>query len=63
MALIQSASISDILNGPRPKMVGILHYGHKTGGEILLVTKEQRDAIEKKTRRNTYGSYLGRMMR
>jgi hypothetical protein len=63
MALIQPASIHEILNGPRPKLVAINHYGHKTGGEILLVTKEQRDAIEKKTRRNSYGSYLGRMMR
>lgn len=63
MALIQPASISDILNGPRPKLVAINHYGHKTGGEILLVTKEQREMIEKKTRRNTYGSYLGRVMR
>jgi hypothetical protein len=63
MALIQPASIHEILNGPRPKLVAINHYGHKTGGEILLVTKEQRDMIEKKTRRNTYGSYLGRMMK
>lgn len=63
MALVKAASLSDIINGPRPKMFAIQHYGHKTGGEILLVTKEQRDSIEKKTRRNCYGSYLGRMMR
>jgi hypothetical protein len=63
MALIKAASLNDIINGPRPKMFAIQHYGHKTGGEILLVTKEEREMIEKKTRRNTYGSYLGRMMR
>jgi hypothetical protein len=63
MALIPAATLKDILSGPRPKMFAIQHYAHKTGGEILLVTKEERDMIEKKTRRNTYGSYLGRMMR
>jgi hypothetical protein len=63
MAKIPPATLNDIINGPRPKMFAIQHYGHKTGGEILLVTKEERDMIEKKTRRNCYGSYLGRMMR
>lgn len=63
MAIVKAATLNDILNGPRPKMFAIQHYGHKTGGQILLVTKEERDMIEKKTHRNTYGSYLGRMMR
>lgn len=62
MASIRPASISEILNGPRPKLYGVLHYGHKTGGEVILVTKEQRDLLEKKTRRSTYGSNLGRIM-
>lgn len=62
MALVQPASIQDILTGPRPKMVGILHYGHKTGGEIVLVTEEQKKDLDRKTRRHTYGSNLGRIM-
>ena len=35
MALVKAASLSDILNGPRPKMFAIQHYGHKTGGEKI----------------------------
>ena len=49
MALVKAASLNDIINGPRPTMFAIQHYGHKTGGEILLVTKEEREMIEKKT--------------
>ena len=58
----RQATVDDILNGPKPKLVAILHYGHKTGGEAVFVTPEQKKMIERKTRRHTYGSYLGRTM-
>jgi len=56
------ATVDDILNGPKPPLVAIMHYGHKTGGEPIFVTPEQKRIIESKTRRHTFGSYLGRTM-
>jgi hypothetical protein len=56
-------SIDDILNGPKPKMVGVLEFGHKTGGFLVMMTEEQRKELNRKTRRHTYGSNLGRIMR
>ena len=63
MNTVKTASIHDILNGPRPKMVGVLEFGHKTGGHIVLMTEEQRKNFIAKTRRHTYGSNLGRFSR
>lgn len=63
MGKIPPASLSDILNGPRPKLVGVLEFGHKTGGHIVLMTEEQRKTLIAKTRRHTYGSNLGRFSR
>jgi len=63
MNTVKAASIHDILNGPRPKMVGVLEFGHKTGGHIVLMTEEQRKNFIAKTRRHTYGSNLGRFSR
>jgi len=63
MALIPAARLTDILNGPRPKLVGILEFGHKTGGHIVLMTEAQRKLFIAKTRRHTYGSNLGRFSR
>ena len=63
MANIPPVSLKDILNGPRPKMVGVLEFGHKTGGHIVLMTEEQRKNFIAKTRRHTYGSNLGRFSR
>ena len=56
------ATVDQLLNGPKPKLVAVMHYGHKTGGEAIFVTPEQKRQLERKTRRHTYGSYLGRMM-
>jgi hypothetical protein len=63
MALIAAATLSDIINGPRPKLVGVLEFGHKTGGHLVLMTEEQRKNFIAKTRRHTYGSNLGRFSR
>lgn len=63
MANVPAASLNDIINGPRPKMVGVLEFGHKTGGHLVLMTEAQRELLIKKTRRHTYGSNLGRIMR
>ena len=63
MAKIPPATLSDIINGPRPKLVGVLEFGHKTGGHLVLMTEEQRKNHIAKTRRHTYGSNLGRFSR
>lgn len=63
MAKKEPASIEELINGPRPKLVGVLEFEHKTGGHLVMMTKEQRDLLNKKTRRHTYGSNLGRIMR
>ena len=63
MANVPAASLNDILNEPKPKMVGVLEFGHKTGGHLVMMTEDQRKLLIKKTRRHTYGSNLGRIMR
>jgi hypothetical protein len=60
--IVPPVSIEDILNGQRPKMVGVLEFGHKTGGFLVMMTEEQRKELNRKTRRHTYGSNLGRIM-
>ena len=60
--VVPPVSIKDIINGPRPKMVGVLEFGHKTGGFLVMMTEEQRKELNRKTRRHTYGSNLGRIM-
>ena len=63
MANVPAASLNDILNGPKPKMVGVLEFGHKTGVHLVMITEDQRKLLIKITRRHTFGSNLGRIMR
>jgi hypothetical protein len=54
-------TLSDILNGPRPKLVGRLVFDHKTAPTLMLLTVDQAAAHDKATRRPGYGTCLKRI--
>jgi hypothetical protein len=56
--IIPAASLNDIINGPRPKMVGRLIFDHKTAPSLMLMTEDQAKAHDAATRRRGYGTYL-----
>lgn len=58
---VPAASLADILNGPRPKMVGRLVFDHKTAPSLMLLTEDQARAHDKATRRPGYGTCLKRI--
>jgi len=60
--VIGPATLSDILNGPRPKMVGRLEFAHKTAPQLVLMTEEQAKNYDKATRRPGYGTCLRRIL-
>lgn len=59
--MIAAATLADILNGPRPKLVGRLVFLHKTAPELMLLTEDQAKAHDKATRRTGYGTCLKRI--
>lgn len=46
---------------PRPKMVGVLEYDHKTAPRLVQMTAAQAIEYRKATRRPGYGSCLRRV--
>jgi hypothetical protein len=56
--IIPAATLSDILNGPRPKLVGRLLFDHKTAPSLMLMTEAQAKAHDAATRRRGYGTCL-----
>jgi hypothetical protein len=56
--IIPAASLNDIINGPRPKMVGRLIFDHKTAPSLMLMTEDQAKAHDAATRRRGYGTCL-----
>lgn len=58
---VPAVSLADILNGPRPKMVGRLVFDHKTAPSLMLLTEDQARAHDKATRRPGYGTCLKRV--
>ena len=61
MNIVPAASLTDILNGPKPKLVGRLVFSHKTAPELMLLTVDQARAHDKATRRPGYGTCLKRV--
>jgi hypothetical protein len=59
----KAATVDQILSGPKPKMVGVMQFEHKTGGQLVFVTEEQRKTLEKKTRRKGFSSNLFNILR
>jgi hypothetical protein len=59
--LVPAATLADILNGPRPKLVGRLVFDHKTAPSLMLMTEDQARAHDKATRRPGYGTCLKRV--
>lgn len=59
----EAATIEEILHGPQPKMKGVLEFGHKTGGSIVLVPAEKFEEHRKRVRRGSYGTNLKRYSR
>lgn len=55
------ATLDQILNGPKPKMVGRLEFSHKTAPQLVLMTPEQAKNYDKATRRPGYGTCLRRI--
>lgn len=60
-ATVGAATLADILNGPRPKLVGRLVFDHKTAPSLMLLTEDQARAHDKATRRPGYGTCLKRV--
>lgn len=58
---VGAATLADILNGPRPKLVGRLVFDHKTAPSLMLMTEDQAAAHDKATRRPGYGTCLKRI--
>ena len=56
--VVGAVTLADILNGPRPKMVGRLVFDHKTAPTLMLLTEDQAKAHDKATRRAGYGTCL-----
>jgi hypothetical protein len=59
--MVGPASLDDILNGPRPRLVGRLVFDHKTAPSLMLLTEDQAKAHDKATRRAGYGTCLKRV--
>jgi hypothetical protein len=58
---VPAVTLADILNGPRPKLVGRLVFDHKTAPSLMLLTEDQAKAHDKATRRPGYGTCLKRI--
>lgn len=59
--IVGPVTLSDILNGPRPKLVGRLVFDHKTAPSLMLLTEAQARAHDLATRRPGYGTCLKRI--
>jgi len=59
--IVGPVTLADILNGPRPKLVGRLVFDHKTAPTLMLLTEDQAAAHDKATRRSGYGTCLKRI--
>jgi hypothetical protein len=59
--IVGAVTLTDIINGPRPKLVGRLVFDHKTAPTLMLLTEAEAAAHDKATRRPGYGTCLKRI--
>jgi len=52
------ATVDELLSGPRPRVKGLVEFGHKTGGHLVYVIERDYDTIRRQSSRRGYGSNL-----